>query len=182
MVLLRTRHYFLRNETGSESMPYRARNQSRSRLGRNCYCSPQFRKCLWCLHLYTSWRLYMTEARIDTCIRWKRADMCSGIFSLWRHTLHGTCLRVGRGWTHSTCYDSCDQSRLDEKIPRKKSFEIIFFFFYFPQLFLGTASCNIQYKFIIQHKKKKKKKGKKRSKNPKGVCATGLKSHARHRP
>ena len=126
MVFLRTRHYFLRNETESESMPYRARNQSRSRLGKNCYCSPQFRKCLWCLHLYTSWRLYMTEARIDTCIRWKRADMCSGIFSLWRHTLHGTFLRVRRGWTHSTCYDSCNWSRLHEKIPRKNHFRLIY--------------------------------------------------------
>ena len=55
---------------------------------------------------------------------------------------------------------------------------IIIFFFH---SFIGCSSCNIQYKFIIQLKKKKekkKRKGKeKRSKNPKGVGATGLTSH-----
>ena len=39
----------------------------------------------------------------------------------------------------------------------------------------------MQYKFIIQHKKTKKGK-EKINKNLKGVGATGLKYHARHRP
>ena len=56
-------------------------------------------------------------------------------------------------------------------IPYKAFFGIFFFF----HSFIGYSSCNIQYKFIIQHKKKE------RSKNPKGVGATGLTSHARHR-
>ena len=47
----------------------------------------------------------------------------------------------------------------------------IFFF----HRFIGYSSCNIQYKSIIQKKKKRKK----RSRNPKGVGAT---SYARHRP
>ena len=51
--------------------------------------------------------------------------------------------------------------------------------YFFFHSFIGCSSCDIQYKFIIQHKKKEKKK---RSKNPKGIGATGLTSHARHRP
>ena len=52
---------------------------------------------------------------------------------------------------------------------------------FFSHSFIGY-SCNIQYKFIIQHTQKKKEKKKEfRSKNPKGVGATGLTSHARHR-
>ena len=50
---------------------------------------------------------------------------------------------------------------------------------FFPHSFIGY-SCNIQYKFIIQHTQKKKEK-EFRSKNPKRVGATGLTSHARHR-
>ena len=38
----------------------------------------------------------------------------------------------------------------------------------------------MQYKFIIQHKKEKKKQ--KEAKTLKGVGATGLTYHARHRP
>ena len=44
--------------------------------------------------------------------------------------------------------------------------------------FIGCSSSDIQYKFVIQHTHTKKKT----SKNPKGVGATGLTSHARHRP
>ena len=43
------------------------------------------------------------------------------------------------------------------------------------------SSCNIQYKFIIQHTKKKEKR-KEKKQNPKGVGATGLTPHARHCP
>ena len=53
---------------------------------------------------------------------------------------------------------------------------------FFFHSFIGCSSCDIQYKFIIQHAQKKKEKRKKRSKNPKGVGATGLTSHASHRP
>ena len=64
---------------------------------------------------------------------------------------------------------------------------LLFLFIYFFHSFIGCSSCDIQYKFIIQHKKKtekkkRKEKKKKRSKNPKGVGATGLTSHARHGP
>ena len=52
--------------------------------------------------------------------------------------------------------------------------------FFFFHSFIGYSSCNIQYKFIIQHTKKKRKEKEFRSKNPKGVGATGLTSHARH--
>ena len=45
---------------------------------------------------------------------------------------------------------------------------------------MGTPLIFIQYKFIIQHTRKKKEK--KRRKNPREVGATGLTSHARHRP
>ena len=51
---------------------------------------------------------------------------------------------------------------------------------FFFHSFIGYSSCNIQYKFIIQHKTKKKRKEKKQ--NPKEVGATGLTPHARHRP
>ena len=44
--------------------------------------------------------------------------------------------------------------------------------------FIGYSSYNIQYKFIIQHTKKEKEFG---GKNPTGVGATGLTSHARQR-
>ena len=40
---------------------------------------------------------------------------------------------------------------------------------FFFHSFIGYSSCNIQYKFIIQHKKKKEKKKE-------------LTSHARHHP
>ena len=46
---------------------------------------------------------------------------------------------------------------------------------FFFHSFIGCTSCDIQYKFIIQHNKTRKEK-KKRSKNPKGVGATGLTS------
>ena len=55
---------------------------------------------------------------------------------------------------------------------RKSLEEIIwdYFFFIFSTALLGTASCIIQYKFIIQHKKKKKEKEKlrKEAKTQKG--------------
>ena len=56
--------------------------------------------------------------------------------------------------------------------------ESLFVLTFFFHSFIGCSSCDIQYKFIIQHKKKEQK-GKK-SKNPKGVGTTGLTSHARH--
>ena len=49
---------------------------------------------------------------------------------------------------------------------------------FFFHSFIGYSSCNIQYKFIIHPPPPKKK----RSKNPKRVGATGLRSHARNRP
>ena len=54
------------------------------------------------------------------------------------------------------------------------------FNFFFSTALLGTPLIFIQYKFIIQHTRKKKEK--KRRKNPREVGATGLTSHARHRP
>ena len=39
---------------------------------------------------------------------------------------------------------------------------IYFFFPFFFHSFIGYSSCNIQYKFIIQHKKKKKRKKRKK--------------------
>ena len=51
---------------------------------------------------------------------------------------------------------------------------------FFFHSFIGCSSSDIQYKFVIQHIHTHKKK--KRRKNPKGVGATGLTFHARHRP
>ena len=60
---------------------------------------------------------------------------------------------------------------------RKEICDQLYQIFFFHR-FIGCSSRDIQYKFIIQHTKKEKK----RSKNPKGVGATGLTSHASHRP
>ena len=90
---------------------------------------------------------------------------------------------------------ACDQEQIKKAVlVRGCPFSIksigryiyIYIYIYFPfffHSFIGYSSCNIQYKFIIQHKKKEKKeKKKKRRKNPKGVSTTGLTSNARHRP
>ena len=60
--------------------------------------------------------------------------------------------------------------------PRSRAYIYIYIFFF--HSLIGCSSSDIQYKFVIQHKKKEKK----RSNNPKGVGAMGLTSHARYRP
>ena len=42
--------------------------------------------------------------------------------------------------------------------------------FFFFHSFIGRSSCDIQYKFIIQHKKTKEKKKRKGAKTQKGRC------------
>ena len=63
-------------------------------------------------------------------------------------------------------------------------FKLCLFYLFFFHSFIGFSSYIIQYKFIMQHKRKKKKEKEKKNKkqNPKGVGAMGLTSHARHRP
>ena len=116
MVCLWRRHCFGTNGTGSESMPYQSRNQSRNKLGTKCCFGQQCCRYHWIWFSQTTWRLCMISAgaQFDTWIHWNLLDMCSWIFSLWRHTLHDTCLHVDRGWTHSTCYDKFDQNRFYE--------------------------------------------------------------------
>ena len=109
---------FAKSETGTESMPYRAWNQSRSTLGIKCCFGPRCCRYHWICCFEAASQLCMillpTATRFVTYIHWSHEDMCSEIFSLRRHTLHDTYLHVGRGWPHSSCYDRFGQNRFYE--------------------------------------------------------------------
>ena len=63
-----------------------------------------------------------------------------------------------------------DQCKIKKNLGHCKKNPSFFFFSFFFHSFIGRSSCDIQYKFIIQHKNRKEKKKRKEAKTQKGRC------------